>query len=129
MGCTFASQKFANRALEGQVLLRAFLGTSAVEEIRAKGELAVIEKAIEELNPILGLKGQPIARHLSVYKESMPQFKPGHLSQATRLEQKTSEFKGLYLAGNGLKGVGIPDTIAAGQSSAEKIFADKILTS
>jgi protoporphyrinogen oxidase len=38
------------------------------------------------------------------------------------MENKASETKGLYLAGNGLKGVGIPDCIAAGQSAAEKVF-------
>jgi oxygen-dependent protoporphyrinogen oxidase len=125
VGCTFASQKFENRAPEGQVLLRAFLGSQAMEEIRAKGESVMIEKVIDELKPILGLKAKSITHHLAAYKESMPQFKPGHLSQASRMEQKASESRGLYLAGNGLKGVGIPDAIAAGQSAAEKIFTDK----
>jgi oxygen-dependent protoporphyrinogen oxidase len=54
----------------------------------------------------------------------MSYFRPGHLSLAARIEQKASETKGLYLAGNGLKGVGIPDTIAAGQAAAEKIIND-----
>jgi oxygen-dependent protoporphyrinogen oxidase len=54
----------------------------------------------------------------------MSYFKPGHLSQAARLEDKAAEQKGLYLAGNGFKGVGIPDCIAAGEVAAEKIFKD-----
>jgi oxygen-dependent protoporphyrinogen oxidase len=124
VGCTFASQKFENRATEGRVLLRAFLGSQAMEEMKLKGDSAMIEKVIDELKPILGLKDKPILHHLAVYRESMPQFKPGHLSQASRMEQKASESKGLYLAGNGLKGVGIPDAIAAGQLAAEKISMD-----
>jgi len=55
----------------------------------------------------------------------MTYFKPGHLDRIARLEQKAAETKGLYLAGNGFKGVGIPDCISAGELAAEKIFQNK----
>jgi protoporphyrinogen/coproporphyrinogen III oxidase len=126
LGCTFASQKFEGRAPEGYVLLRAFLGKEAVEQIKTQGEKAMVEKVFEELKPILNLRNHPIVHHLATYHSSMSYFKPGHLSQAARLEQKASEFKGLYLAGNGLKGVGIPDCIASGELAAEKIVLDLI---
>lgn len=129
VGCTFASQKFEGRAPEGHVLLRVFLGSQAVQQLKAEGEPALLEKVLDELKPILSLRDKPIAHHLATYNASMSYFRPGHLSQASRLEQKTSEFKGLYLAGNGLKGVGIPDTIAMGLSAADKIFTDKSFVS
>ncbi len=125
VGCTFASRKFEGRAPGDNVLLRGFLGAEAVKEIKTQGENTVMEKILEELTPILGLKGHPIVHHWASYESSMSYFRPGHLSQAIRLEQKASETKGLYLAGNGLKGVGVPDAIAAGQSAAEKIFSSK----
>lgn len=124
VGCTFASQKFEGRAPENYVLLRAFLGADAVQQTKEKGEQALVEKLLEELKPILTLRDRPITQHLATYQGSMSYFRPGHLSLAARIEQKASESKGLYLAGNGLKGVGIPDTIAAGQAAAEKIFQD-----
>ncbi len=124
VGCTFASQKFEGRAPEGYILLRVFLGAGAVQEIKTQGEPVVMEKVLEELKPILNLRDRPIAHHWATYQASMSYFRPGHLSQVSRMEQKASETKGLYLAGNGLKGVGIPDTIAAGQLAAEKIFQD-----
>lgn len=122
VGCTFASQKFEGRAPEGSVLLRVFLGAEAVQCLKAQGESAVLDKVLEELKPVLKLRGLPIVHHWARYEASMSYFRPGHLSQASRLEQKASEYKGLYLAGNGLKGVGIPDTIAAGQAAAKKIL-------
>lgn len=125
VGCTFASQKFEGRAPENNVLLRVFLGADAVKEIKSKGENAVMEMVLAELTPILNLKSHPIVHHWASYESSMSYFRPGHLSQATRMESKASEFKGLYIAGNGLKGVGIPDTIAAGQAAAEKILNTK----
>ncbi|HUO57038.1 MAG TPA: protoporphyrinogen oxidase [bacterium] len=122
VGCTFASQKFEGRAPEGSVLLRAFLGPEAAGHIKTEGEKAVAEKVLAELKPILGLRGEPVVTHLATYNASMSYFRPGHLSQVTRLENKAAETTGLYLAGNGLKGVGIPDCIAAGQDAAEKAF-------
>jgi oxygen-dependent protoporphyrinogen oxidase len=122
VGCTFASQKFEGRAAESYVLLRAFLGADAVQAAKAQGEQALVEKVLEELKPILQLRDRPITHHLATYLGSMSYFRPGHLSLAARLEQKAAETPGLYLAGNGLNGVGIPDAIAAGQKAAEKMF-------
>jgi len=124
LGCTFSSQKFFGRAPHEFVLLRAFLGAETVSLLKTQGEEAVIQKVIKELTPILDLKSPPIVHHLVVYNAAMSYFRPGHLSQSSRLEDKASEQKGLYLAGNGLKGVGIPDCVAAGEAAAEKIFKD-----
>ena len=124
LGCTFSSQKFYGRAPHDFVLLRAFLGAETTALLKTEGEEMVIQKVIAELTPILNLKGSPIVHHLAVYNSAMSYFPPGHLSQCSRLEDKASEQKGLYLAGNGLKGVGIPDCVAAGETAAEKIFKD-----
>jgi protoporphyrinogen/coproporphyrinogen III oxidase len=124
LGCTFASQKFEGRAPEGMVLLRAFLGAATAESIKSQGEEAVVKQVLDELTPILQLKSKPRMTHLAFYSKAMSHFRPGHLSQAARLEQKATEFKGLYLAGNGFKGVGIPDCVASGQAAAENIFKD-----
>ncbi|HEY5038141.1 MAG TPA: protoporphyrinogen oxidase, partial [bacterium] len=109
LGCTFSSQKFEGRAPEGMVLLRAFLGEKAVTALKGQNPEEVVDQVVKELTPILKLKGRPLVHHLATYNASMSYFKPGHKSQADRLEQKASEIKGLYLAGNGLRGVGIPD--------------------
>ncbi len=124
LGCTFSSQKFYGRAPHDFVLLRAFLGAETVALLKTQGEEVVVKKVIEELTPILDLKNPPVVHHLVVYNAAMSYFRPGHLSQCSRLEDKASEQKGLYLAGNGLKGVGIPDCVAAGETAAEKIFKD-----
>jgi protoporphyrinogen/coproporphyrinogen III oxidase len=122
LGCTFASQKFEGRAPEGYVLLRAFLGAGAVAQLKSEGELAIVEKVFEELKPILNLRDHPVAHHLATHNAAMSYFRPGHLELVSKLGQKGAEYKGLYLAGNGLKGVGIPDCVAAGELAAEKVL-------
>jgi oxygen-dependent protoporphyrinogen oxidase len=124
LGCTFSSQKFFGRAPHDFVLLRVFLGAEAVEQLKVQGEDAIVKRVIEELTPILDLKGHPVVQHLASYNAAMSYFRPGHLSQAARLENKAAEQKGLYLAGNGLKGVGIPDCVASGETAAEKLLKD-----
>jgi len=121
VGCSFSSRKFEGRAPDGYVLLRVFLGAEAVS-LAKKGEETLLNKVLEELTPVLGIRNRPVMNHLSLYNSSMTYYRPGHLSQVARLLQKAEETKGLYLAGNGIKGSGIPDAIAAGQTAAEKIF-------
>jgi oxygen-dependent protoporphyrinogen oxidase len=122
VGCTFASRKFEGRAPESCVLLRAFLGPEGLQLIESQGEEAVLQKVLAELRPILDIRKNPVVHHFARYHSSMSYFRPGHLDLAARLEQKASETKGLYLAGNGLKGVGIPDCISSGESAAERIL-------
>ncbi len=124
VGCTFASQKFPGRAPEGTVLLRVFLGADAVAVAQKEGEEALLEDVLIELSPLLKLHYRPMVHHLSLYTSSMSYYRPGHADLVENLLKKVSETKGLYLAGNGLKGIGIPDAIAAGECVADKIFQD-----
>ncbi|HVM32965.1 MAG TPA: protoporphyrinogen oxidase [bacterium] len=123
LGCTFSSQKFDHRAPSGKVLIRAFLGAPGAQILKAEGEGAAIQRVLAELKPILGLKSPPLFTHLAFYEKAMSHFRPGHLSLAARVLQKASETPGLFLAGNGFTGVGIPDCVAGGQSAADKILA------
>jgi oxygen-dependent protoporphyrinogen oxidase len=77
-----------------------------------------------ELATVLQLKNHPLFEHLVVYAKSQSYFRPGHVSLAARLLEKAGETKGLYLAGNGLSGSGIPDCVAAGEAAADKIIQD-----
>ncbi len=121
LGCTFASQKFPGRAPEGHVLLRAFLGEEAAMLYQREGEERILKGVLERLKRILRISGNPVVSRVTLYRSSMSYFRPGHLGRLARLEQKAGEYRGLYLAGNGLRGVGIPDCVAAGESAAEKI--------
>ncbi len=122
VGCSFASQKFPGRAPEGTVLLRAFLGDDAVAVAQKEGEEALLEDVLIELSPLLKLRNRPMVHHLAQYSSSMSYYRPGHADLVERLTHKADETKGLYIAGNGLKGIGIPDAIAAGETAADKIF-------
>ncbi len=120
LGCTYSSQKFAGRTPEGHVLLRAFLGREAAEKLNTEGEEAVLKKVYAEIARVLKIEGEPVLTKLTRYKSCMSFYQPGHVSRAERMRFKASESPGLFLAGNGLSGSGIPDCIASGEAAAEK---------
>jgi len=124
VGASFASQKFAGRAPEGNVLIRVFLGKEAVHLYLTQGPDQMMEEVLAEIIPILHVKSHPLFKHLVVYSKSQSYYRPGHLSLAARLLEKAGETKGLYLGGNGLSGSGIPDCVATGEAAAVKIIQD-----
>jgi oxygen-dependent protoporphyrinogen oxidase len=54
---------------------------------------------------------------------AMPQYHVGHLERVARIERETAAISGFAIAGAALRGVGIPDCIAAGSAAAQKVFA------
>ena len=114
IGCSFSSVKFENRAPTDYVLLRSFVG----EPTSRKAETELIELCQADLTPLLGLKNAPRFAIVSKHSRAMAQYQVGHQEVVDSIEQFTSEFRGLALAGNGYHGIGIPDCIQSGEAAA-----------
>ena len=78
----------------------------------------------DELRAIFGMTSEPLFSEVIRYENAMPQYHVGHLDRVTRIEAMTAETPGLYLAGSGYRGVGIPDSIANGQAAADQLLTD-----
>ena len=76
-----------------------------------------------ELESILGITAAPIVTRAHVHFRAMPQYEVGHLESLAALEARLSNHPGLALAGNGLRGVGIPDCVRSGELAAESVLA------
>ena len=57
--CTFVSTKFAGRAPEGHVLLRAFLGGTRDPDVLSLPDADLLAIARREMGPVLGLRAAP----------------------------------------------------------------------
>ncbi len=123
IACTFSSVKYAERAPEGHVLLRVFLGGATRPEALAVGDDCLLSIATQELTPLLGLKSQPAFAHITRWPGVMPQYHVGHLDRIARIEAQVGNLPGLELAGNSYRGVGIPHCIHSGELSAERMLA------
>ena len=114
IGCSFSSVKFEHRAPEKHVLLRAFVG----EPTSKRSETELIQLCQTDLTPLLGIKEAPQFATVSKHTQAMAQYQVGHQEVVSDIERLTSKLQGFALAGNGYRGIGIPDCIRSGEAAA-----------
>src|SRR6266516_642608 len=118
MACTFSSVKFANRAAEGQALLRAFVGGALQPDMFELDEDEMLRRVRDDLRALLGIENAPLFAQVAKWPRSMPQYHVGHLDRVKRIEKLVAVLPGLALAGNAFHGPGIPDCIRSGWRAA-----------
>ena len=122
LACTFCSVKFANRAPQQMVLLRAFVGGALQPEMFALDEGEMLNRVLTDLRELLGIEQQPLFSRIAKWPRSMPQYHVGHLDRIERIRNRALELPQFVLAGNAYSGSGISDCIREGENAAERIF-------
>jgi oxygen-dependent protoporphyrinogen oxidase len=122
IACTFSSVKFAGRAPEGCVLLRAFIGGVLQPEMLNLEEENIVARVLADLRDLLGIEQPPLFSELTRWDNSMPQYHVGHLQKVQRIQERVARLPHLTLAGNAYSGPGIPDCIRSGEAAAEEIL-------
>jgi oxygen-dependent protoporphyrinogen oxidase len=120
---SYSSRKFPGRAPAGHDLLRVFVGGAVQPDLLDRTDSKLIELVRDELADLLGVEGEPQMCHVVRWQHTMPQYLLGHLDRVARIEQLRQHWPGLYLAGNGLSGVGIPQCVRSGREAAEQVAA------
>jgi oxygen-dependent protoporphyrinogen oxidase len=120
LACTWTSTKFPHRAPEGYALIRVFVGRAGQDIPWDENEL--LDLACEELNLTLGITAEPLLSRIFMWDKAMPQYNLGHPEILKRIDAALESHPGLALAGNGYRGIGIPDCIHSGELAVEKIL-------
>ncbi|MGE5222829.1 MAG: protoporphyrinogen oxidase, partial [Omnitrophica WOR_2 bacterium] len=123
LACTWTSTKFPHRAPDGYALLRVFVGRAGEENDIPWEEEALLSLAKDELRQTLGITAEPILTRVFRWERAMPQYNLGHPDRLRRIEQALLKHPGLALAGNGYRGIGIPDCIHSGEIAADHILS------
>ncbi|HET6647146.1 MAG TPA: protoporphyrinogen oxidase [Pyrinomonadaceae bacterium] len=123
IACTFSSIKFARRAPDGYVLLRAFVGGALQPEMFALDETDMLRRVQLDLRELLGVEKSPIFSEVARWPRSMPQYEIGHLERLRRIDDNLAQLPTLKLAGNAYRGAGIPDCIKSGENAAEAMVS------
>lgn len=123
IACSFSSMKYANRAPAGAALLRVFVGGALRAAMMDRGDDEIVATVRKELRSLLGIEKEPSFTTITRYPSSMPQYEMGHLDRVGRIERGVGALPRLEIAGNGYRGVGIPDCIASGERAAEALHA------
>uniref|UniRef100_A0A7C2K324 Coproporphyrinogen III oxidase n=1 Tax=Schlesneria paludicola TaxID=360056 RepID=A0A7C2K324_9PLAN len=122
LAVSFSSRKFPNRAPDGRVLLRTFVGGAMQPDLFDLDDVATVQLVREELAATLGVTGEPDFAIVARYPRAMPQYHLGHLERVAEIERLSARHPGLALAGNAYRGVGVPDAIHSGEQAAERVF-------
>lgn len=118
VACTFVDQKFNHRVPANRLLLRCFLGGAGNASILDLDDASLQAKIEEEVHTLLGISARPLAFHVSRWPRSMAQYEVGHAQLLLQIEERLRSHTGLALAGNGYRGIGIPDCIKSGTQAA-----------
>jgi protoporphyrinogen/coproporphyrinogen III oxidase len=120
LACTWTSTKFPHRAPEGYALIRVFVGRAGQDIPWDEGELLDVAK--QELKLTLGITAESLVSRVFMWDKAMPQYNLGHPEILKLIDIALEKHPGLALAGNGYRGIGIPDCIHSGELAVEKIL-------
>ena len=122
LAATFVHNKFPHRAPEDRALLRCFFGGANAESIWQFNDDKIVSVVREELQQILGLKAEPLFARVYKWNAAMAQYGVGHLERLERIERLRQQLPGLALAGNGYRGIGVPDCVRSGREAARQLL-------
>jgi len=121
LAATFVHNKFPHRAPEDRALLRCFFAGSTAENIWQLSDDAIVAIVRNELQQILGLRAAPLFARVYKWKSAMAQYGVGHLERLDRIARLLQQLPKLALAGNGYRGIGVPDCVRSGQEAAKEV--------
>ncbi|MGA2643819.1 MAG: protoporphyrinogen oxidase [Candidatus Sulfotelmatobacter sp.] len=122
LAATFVHNKFPHRAPDDRALLRCFFAGSNAENIWQLSDDAMVAIVRNELQEILGVRAAPLFARVYKWKFAMAQYGVGHLERLARIELLRQQLPALTLAGNGYRGIGVPDCIRSGADAAKQVL-------
>lgn len=121
-GLTASSVKFAGRAPDGSVLVRAFVPGKRGALVDAP-DAELVAAVLEHIRPLLGVHGAPSLVQISRWHRVMPTYTVGHLQRAAAVDSAVQRAHPSWaVAGSALHGVGLPDCVADGRARADAVL-------
>lgn len=118
LGVQWCSSVYPDRAPPGLVLLRAMCGGWHRPEMVDWDDARLVEAVRAELRMAMGVTVPPVFQHIARWQRAIPQYHLGHLERVARIEQRTTQFPGLFLGGNAYRGVALNDCTEQAQAIA-----------
>ena len=120
LAATWVTSKWPQRAPEGHVLLRGFLGGGRDPRRLDADDDALVALVEEELTRLMGISGSPLFRRLFRWTKQSPQYEVGHRQRVVTIDEQLASIPGMFVTGSGFRAIGIPDCIADGREIAAR---------
>lgn len=111
LGSIWTSSIFSDRAPSDSVQFRTMIGGDGDSAVVNLSEQEMIDLALKELSPILGLSGAPTVTRVYRWSRGIPQYKIGHHRRMSRMTEILQAYPGVQLIGNAYSGVGLNDCV------------------
>ncbi|MBI5868731.1 MAG: protoporphyrinogen oxidase [candidate division Zixibacteria bacterium] len=121
LGSIWTSSIFADRAPGGHIQFRTMLGGAGDPSVMELTDDQLWQTIRSELNPLLGIKADPVFTRIYRWQQGIPQYTLGHRERRTKIEQLTAHHPGLSVVGNAFYGVGLNDCVKMAHRLAQKI--------
>ena len=121
LGNLWDSHIYPRRSPEGNVLVRVIYGGGVDESAGALAEGTVLALAREEVARLYGLDEPPVFSYLERWPRAIPQYELGHPARVKRIEAALQALPGLWVTGNGLRGISFADAATDGVRTGEAV--------
>ena len=114
---TATSTKPSQTGSQSNIILRVSLGRHGDDAIASADDEHIIATVLADLEQTMGITARPLETRISRWPRSFPQYAPGHSERVTQAEAQLTS-AGIFLAGAGYHGIGVPACIASGRNAA-----------
>jgi oxygen-dependent protoporphyrinogen oxidase len=121
LAASFVTSKWANRAPDNTIMLRAFAGGTLDADLLDRDDDELIALAHHDLAPLLGITEGPRFSRVYRWLRAGPQYELGHLTRVRAIEQRLAWHAGVFVTGSAFRGIGIPDTVADARTVADQV--------
>jgi oxygen-dependent protoporphyrinogen oxidase len=118
---TWVNSKFPSRVAPGLCALRAFIVGQKAEAMAHLAKDQIVEEVREDFERLMGFNTLPVFDTVYSWPKSMPQYVVGHEARVAKLLAALKPYVGLFLTGNYIDGVGIPDSIRRAKEAAKQV--------
>lgn len=122
LGSLFSSTLFPGRAPEGHHLLTCFIGGARQPELATKSQKKLLPIILQELEELVGLKGDPVFTHDRYWEKAIPQYEVGYERFLEAINEIETSYSNLFITGNFRGGISVPDCILSGIKTAGNVL-------
>jgi oxygen-dependent protoporphyrinogen oxidase len=118
MAGSWVSSKWPGRAPEGQVLLKGFVGGTRDAHALEQSDAELVAASHRDFSQLLGISDDPMINRVYRWPRLNPQYEVGHLEKLAKIDARLVNIPGLHIIGAGFRGIGIPDCVTQGRTTA-----------
>jgi len=121
-GCTYLDRKWPGLARPDDDLLRLSVGRYGDHRADTLDDAELVAAVVAELAEVHDLSGGPRQSLVTRWDGAFPQYRPGHLTRTSTVEQAVAALPGVAVAGAAYRGVGIPAVVGSGRAAARAVL-------